>query len=109
MLRNIPSSFDDVKKGGWDYDEFMGHQLKGKTIGIIGYGRLGKMMSKYCWVFGMRVIAYDPYIDNINYGEFKLIKNRILKNRDIGRGGNSFIIQNSGATIKTNKLLSKYL
>ena len=44
-----------------------------------------------------------------NGNEFKLIKNRILKNRDIGRGGNSFIIQNSGATIKTNKLLSKYL
>ena len=44
-----------------------------------------------------------------NGNEFKLIKNRILKNRDIGRGGNAFIIQNSGATIKTNKLLSKYL
>ena len=45
MLRNIPSSFEDVKVGGWDYDMHMGHQLKGKTIGIIGYGRLGKMMT----------------------------------------------------------------
>ena len=44
-----------------------------------------------------------------NGNEFKLIKNRILKNRDVGRGGKSFIIKNSGATKKINKLLSKYL
>jgi len=61
MLRNIPSSFEDVKVGGWDYDMHMGHQLQGKSIGIIGYGRLGKMMTKYCWAFGMNVRLYDPY------------------------------------------------
>ena len=61
MLRNIPSSFDDVKKGNWDYDSHMGHQLKGKTIGIIGYGRLGKMMTDYCHAFGMNTLPYDPY------------------------------------------------
>tara|TARA_B100000287_G_scaffold374417_1_gene374237 strand:+ start:1060 stop:1980 length:921 start_codon:yes stop_codon:yes gene_type:complete len=61
ILRNIPSGFDDVKNGGWDYDKFMGHQLKGKTIGIIGYGRLGKMMESYCRSFGMFTYIYDPY------------------------------------------------
>jgi len=61
MLRNIPSSFDDVKKGNWDYDSHMGHQLKGKTIGIIGYGRLGKMMTDYCHAFGMNTLPYDLY------------------------------------------------
>ena len=61
MLRNIPSSFEDVKRGVWEYDKFIGHQLSGKTIGIIGYGRLGKMMSKYCHFFGMGVKVYDPY------------------------------------------------
>ena len=61
IVRNIPSSFDDVKKGNWDYDSHMGHQLQGKSIGIIGYGRLGKMMTKYCWAFGMNVRLYDPY------------------------------------------------
>ena len=39
ILRNIPSSFEDVKVGGWDYDMFMGHQLKGKKIGVIGGGK----------------------------------------------------------------------
>ena len=79
MLRNIPSSFDDVKVGGWDYDMHMGHQLQGKTIGIIGYGRLGKMMYDYCWAFGMRVIAHDPYVDNLKYTSLDYV----LKNSDI--------------------------
>ena len=61
IIRNIPNSFDDVKKGGWDYDMFMGHQLKDKTIGIIGYGRLGTMMEGYCKAFGMNIIIHDPY------------------------------------------------
>jgi len=78
MLRNIPSSFEDVKVGGWDYDMHMGHQLKGKTIGIIGYGRLGKMMSKYCEAFGMEVLKYDPYVIKSGYH-----LDYILKNSDI--------------------------
>jgi len=61
MLRNIPSGFNDVKNGGWDYDKFMGHQLKGKIIGLIGYGRLGKMMKTFCDAFGMTVKIHDPY------------------------------------------------
>ena len=61
IVRNIPSSFDDVKKGNWDYDMHMGHQLRGKIIGLIGYGRLGKMMETYCNAFGMTVKIHDPY------------------------------------------------
>ena len=68
IVRNIPNSFNDVKKGGWDYDMFMGHQLKDRTIGIIGYGRLGTMMEQYCKAFGMNIIIHDPYkgYDNLH-------------------------------------------
>ena len=76
ILRNIPSGFDDVKNGGWDYDKFMGHQLKGKTIGLIGYGRLGKMMYNYCDAFGMNIFIYDPYK---GFNEF----DTLLKQSDI--------------------------
>ena len=76
ILRNIPNGFEDVKVGGWDYDMFMGHQLRGKTIGIIGYGRLGKMMETYCNAFGMNVMIYDPYK---NYDYLDLV----LKHSDI--------------------------
>ena len=70
IMRNIPSSFEDVKVGGWDYDMFMGHQLGGKRIGVIGYGRLGKMMIRYCWGFGMMPAIYDPYKD---YNDLDLV------------------------------------
>lgn len=62
LARNIPSAFDNVKSGKWDRMSFRGHQLFGKTLGIIGYGRLGKIMARYGKSLGMKVIACDPYI-----------------------------------------------
>lgn len=61
LLRNIPQAFDSVKNGEWDYEKYIGHQVRGLTSGIIGYGRLGKLMAKYCSSFGMKVLVYDPY------------------------------------------------
>ena len=58
-VRKIPWSFEAAKHGDWARDRFRGHQLKGKTLGILGYGRLGKMVARYGVVFGMRVIACD--------------------------------------------------
>ena len=63
LLRNIPSGFDDVKKGNWDYEPFVGHQIKGKVIGVIGYGRLGKIMCELFNGWGVEVLAVDPYVD----------------------------------------------
>lgn len=62
IIRNLPRGFDDVKEGNWDYEKFIGRQLNQLTIGIIGYGRLGKMMEKYCKAFGMKVLLCDPYV-----------------------------------------------
>ena len=68
LIRNLPRGFDDVKKGNWDYVKFIGRQLNQLTIGIIGYGRLGKMMETYCNTFGMTVKIHDPYkgFDNLD-------------------------------------------
>ena len=59
IVRNIPSGLDDVKNNGWDYDKFIGHQLKGKTIGIIGYGRLGRMLEEMCKNIFKEIIVVD--------------------------------------------------
>jgi phosphoglycerate dehydrogenase-like enzyme len=62
-MRNITVSNNVTKRdGSWDYLPFVGHQLKDYRVGIIGYGRLGKMMSKYCEAFGAKVYVYDPYL-----------------------------------------------
>lgn len=62
LARNLPWAFDHVKNGGWQRDLFRGHQLFGKTIGLLGFGRLGKLVAKYAHAFGMNVLAYDPYV-----------------------------------------------
>tara|TARA_Y100000593_G_scaffold11399_1_gene20371 strand:+ start:1187 stop:2113 length:927 start_codon:yes stop_codon:yes gene_type:complete len=77
ILRKIPHSFMDVVGGNWDYDKFMGRQVKGLTVGIIGYGRLGKMMARYCDSFGMDVLVYDPYVKGT------LSLNQVLSNSDV--------------------------
>ncbi|MBF0126890.1 MAG: hypothetical protein HQM02_06725, partial [Magnetococcales bacterium] len=60
-LRHIPASFDAVKQGEWDYTPYIGRQLDHLTIGVVGYGRLGGMFSRYCKAFGARVLVVDPY------------------------------------------------
>lgn len=59
LIRKIPSAFNDVIGGNWNRERFYGNELKGKIIGIIGFGRLGKIIAKYAESFGMTVIAYD--------------------------------------------------
>ena len=61
LLRQIPQGQKHVSEYGWDYTQFMGRQIKDLTIGIVGYGRLGKMMYNYCDAFGAQVRVYDPY------------------------------------------------
>jgi D-3-phosphoglycerate dehydrogenase len=60
LLRFIPSAFDDVRSGGWNRDGFKGRELYGKTAGIVGYGRLGRIVARYLQVFGVHVMAADP-------------------------------------------------
>ena len=63
LLRQIPRGKKHVSEYNWDYTQFMGRQIKDLKIGIIGYGRLGKMMKKYCDAFDAKTYVYDPYID----------------------------------------------
>tara|TARA_Y100001963_G_scaffold130860_1_gene187572 strand:+ start:77 stop:1036 length:960 start_codon:yes stop_codon:yes gene_type:complete len=67
LMRNIPKSFHSVRDGNWDYEPYVGHQIKGKTIGVIGYGRLGKIMCRLFDGWGVKVLVRDPYefVDNI--------------------------------------------
>jgi len=72
LMRNLPWAFDHVKGGLWQRDLFKGHQLLDKTIGLLGFGRLGKLMVKYARAFGMKVIAYDPYVPRNIFKRFRV-------------------------------------
>jgi len=58
-VRRLPWAFDAARQGEWARDRFRGHQLAYKTLGILGYGRLGRMVAQYGLAFRMRVIACD--------------------------------------------------
>jgi len=62
LLRQIPQGQKHVSEYSWDYTQFMGRQIKDLKVGIIGYGRLGKMMFNFCKAFGADVMIYDPYV-----------------------------------------------
>lgn len=63
-IRNIPQAFDSVHQTRtWDYEPYMGRQMKDLTVGVVGYGRLGTFYSSYCDAIGSKVLVYDPYKD----------------------------------------------
>ena len=62
LSRTIPQADLSMKKGEWERKKFMGVELYGKTLGIVGLGRIGTEVAKRAIAFGMTVIAYDPYL-----------------------------------------------
>ena len=62
QARNIARGDQTLRSGLWDRHRFQGVELYGKTLGIVGLGRIGTLVAQRSAVFGMRVIAYDPYV-----------------------------------------------
>ncbi|SMO96528.1 phosphoglycerate dehydrogenase [Gracilimonas mengyeensis] len=61
MARNIPNAVAKVKSGGWDRKKYMGTEVHGKKLGIVGLGKIGSEVAKRMNVFGMEVLAFDPF------------------------------------------------
>ena len=62
LCRKIPAAAASMAAGKWDRKAFEGTELRGKTLGILGLGRIGSMVAKMGQAFGMTVIALDPYV-----------------------------------------------
>lgn len=62
MSRNIPQAYESIKQGRWERTKFTGVECYGKTIGIIGLGKIGRCMANYANSLGMKVFGYDPYV-----------------------------------------------
>lgn len=63
MSRNIPIANETMQKGEWNRKAYVGVELRGKTLGVIGMGRIGSGVAKRALSFDMKVIGYDPYIN----------------------------------------------
>ncbi len=62
MARHIPQANTSTRAGKWEKKKFMGNELRGKTLGIVGLGSIGREVVKRARAFEMRIIAHDPYV-----------------------------------------------
>ena len=70
LARNIPQASSVMKAGGWDRSKFTGTQLAGKTLAVIGLGRIGLTLAKRALAFEMKVVGYDPLLSEDRAREF---------------------------------------
>jgi D-3-phosphoglycerate dehydrogenase / 2-oxoglutarate reductase len=62
QARNVPQAHNALVGGAWERERWQGVELHGKTLGIVGLGRVGTLVAQRSSAFGMRIIAFDPYI-----------------------------------------------
>ncbi|MHB8658177.1 MAG: phosphoglycerate dehydrogenase [Solirubrobacteraceae bacterium] len=74
LARNIPQAHGSLKGGAWERAKFSGIELYEKTLGILGFGRIGQLVAQRARGFGMRVVAYDPYVGAERYRELGVEK-----------------------------------
>ena len=101
--RNIPQATASLKRGEWDRKSFKGLELYGKTLGVIGLGRIGQQVVERAKSFGMNIVGYDPYIpeDVANSMGVKLVDiNELCKVSD-------FITLHVPLTPKTKYIIGK--
>jgi D-3-phosphoglycerate dehydrogenase len=69
LARNVPQAHASLKAGRWERSSFSGTELMDKTLGIVGFGRIGQLVAVRAKAFGMRVLAFDPFIGAERYRE----------------------------------------
>jgi D-3-phosphoglycerate dehydrogenase len=62
LVRKIPLAWKDTRAGGWKRQKFTGGELYGKTLGIVGFGRIGRLVAERAAAFGMTLLAYDEFV-----------------------------------------------
>ncbi len=69
LARNIPQAYASLIAGRWERSKFSGVELYEKTLGIVGFGRIGQLVAQRARGFGMRVLAFDPFVSAERYRE----------------------------------------
>ena len=63
LARNLGPAYKKITEGGWDRSKFGGTQLSGKTLGVVGLGRIGQTVAQRALAFGMKVVGHDPFVN----------------------------------------------
>jgi D-3-phosphoglycerate dehydrogenase len=69
LSRNLPAADQSVRGGKWERHNFVGTELSGKTVGVVGFGTIGRLLAERCRGLKMRVIGFDPYVTETTFTE----------------------------------------
>jgi len=74
LARNVTQAAQSLKEGRWDRKLYSGYELSGKTLAILGMGRIGREVAHRMQSFGMNIVAYDPILKNETAAELGVRK-----------------------------------
>ena len=69
LCRNVPQAHGSLTGGAWERPKFKGTELYGKTLGVIGFGRIGQLVAKRAQAFDMEVVAFDKFVSAERFRE----------------------------------------
>jgi D-3-phosphoglycerate dehydrogenase / 2-oxoglutarate reductase len=103
MARHIPQANSSTRAGKWEKKKFLGNELRGKTLGVIGLGSIGREVVKRALAFEMRVVAHDPYVTA------KIAQDLGAELADLADlyGASDYITLHVAATPETERMLNR--
>jgi D-3-phosphoglycerate dehydrogenase len=103
MARHIPQASASTRAGKWEKKKFMGNELRGKTLGVVGLGSIGREVVRRARAFEMRIVAHDPYVHS------KIAEDLGVELLDLASlyGQSDYITLHVAATPETTGMLSR--
>jgi D-3-phosphoglycerate dehydrogenase len=103
MARHIPQANASTRAGKWEKKKFLGNELRGKTLGVVGLGSIGREVVKRARAFEMRIMAHDPYVTS------KIAQDLGVELADLGAlyAASDYITLHVAATPETQGMLSR--
>ncbi len=83
VSRKLSLADSHLKKGEWNRSQFLGSELYGKTLGIVGFGKAGRLVAERMKSFGMSIVFYDPYVTAWNGSEESIKLDDLLRTADV--------------------------
>ncbi len=104
MARNIPQAHASMVAGNWDRKKFQGVEIYNKTLAVLGMGRIGTEFARRAIAFGMRVVAYDPYL---SASRARSLQVELVDDLDQALTGADFITMHLPLTEETRHMLDE--
>jgi D-3-phosphoglycerate dehydrogenase / 2-oxoglutarate reductase len=102
LARNIPQAHAALKQGRWERKKYGGIELAGKTLGVLGFGRIGQQVARRALGLGMRVVAFDPFVSPERFRELGVER---VETADEVYGAAEFLTLHSPLTPETRRAI----